>query len=358
MAQRHEISQQWRELRCADKLARFFKSTVRLNEQNSVCLKETVKSAIWKLEITVNRRPTPIILKIFKPPVIDQNLIELNMYRKAGSLLAEVMPTIFVVADSLYDGQSWVFMEYVPPFKGQVAFTPYHYERIIPSLAKLHARTINDRFYKNWALFSGWLPHYEVKEAFRERQQVKESLLVSLDEAMTHPELKQKLRPSYKLLTRIVQKGPTYFPEVIKAGKSILHNDLQTPNMGCHSISGKDWRIQFIDWEGAHFAPCWFDLYHLLGVFFAYRKDWRNKEESISRHCAKLYAAEMQKYGISFHEKPMKLYKMAYLQRILERSLYIQLQNGLSGHKPAYLLDGYLEKIKVWGKELGLHDGP
>lgn len=350
----NEIGQKWRELHCADKLVSHYGSSVKLNDQNMECLKETFKSSIWKLEVFVKEQAFPIILKIFKSPIESQALIELNMYRKSSGILPDLMPAILLVEERVNNEDVWVFMEYVPQIKGQLIFTPDHFDKIIPSLAKLHAKTYNDRFHQHSDLFADWLPLYHSNTAAIERQKIRNQTFGYLDKAMSIPELKKRLDSSYNFLQRILQKGPEYFPELIQAGSSIIHNDLQTPNIGCSDVGAESWNIKFIDWEGARFAPCWFDMFNLLGVFFAYRKDWRNEEEAVIQRCAHLYSAEMLKHGILFNVDPVRLYKMAYLQRVLERSLYLQLQWATEGQKPAYLLEGYLDKINNWGVELGL----
>ncbi|WP_054956227.1 phosphotransferase [Paenibacillus dakarensis] len=351
----HDISLKWRELHCADQFGPHFGSTVVLNDRNMECLKETVKSTIWKLEISAKDQTYPVILKIFKPPMIDQKLVELNMYRRVSSLIPDLMPAIYLVLEGINNDEVWVFMEFVPPIKGQVIFTPDHFDKIIPSLAKLHAQTYNDHFYNKWDIFEDWIPRYDSDSVSAERMKNHKQTIEYLDKAMESPELKEKLRPGYNDLQRILQRGPVYFPELIQAGKSIIHNDLQTPNMGCHNIAEESWNVKFLDWEGAGFSPCWFDMFNLIGVFFAYRKDWRSDENAVIERCAPLYAAEMLKYGITFDTDPVQLYKMAYLQRVLERSLYQQLHWKLDNVKPAFLLECYLEKIKIWGKELRLY---
>lgn len=350
----NEISKVWREAQCAEKFAGHFGNPVILDDLKMECMKETVKSTIWKLEITANEQRFPIILKIFKAPIANQDLIELNMYRRASSILSDLMPSIYSIEEGINGGDSWVFMEFVPQLKGQVIFTPDHFDKIIPALAKLHAQTHNDRFQLHADKFADWLPQYHSEASTKERMKINKETLEYLDKAMSRPELKVRLEPSYKILQGILVKGPLFFPELIQAGNSIIHNDLQTPNIGCSNVGEAIWNIKFIDWEGARFAPCWFDMFNLLGVFFAYRKDWRNEEEAVIQRCAHLYADEMGKHGIAFQEDPVRLYKMSYLQRVLEKSLYLQLHWATEGHKQPFLLEGYLEKIKGWGKELGL----
>ncbi len=351
----NEISLMWRELNCADKLAEHYGQPVILNDHQMENLKETTKSTIWKLEVTANQQSHPIILKIFKAPIIEQSLIELNMYRRASGILSGLMPNIHMVQEGLNGNDVWVFMEFVPQLKGQIIFTPDRFDNIIPTLAEFHARTYNERLYTQWEVFSDWLPLYHSESEKLERQKMNKKALDYLDIAMSRPELKERLDSNYMKVKSILLQGPEYFPELIQAGKSIIHSDLQTPNIGCSNVSEANWKIKFIDWEGARFAPCWFDMFNLIGVFFAYRKDWRNDEENVVTRCAHLYAAEMLKYGIDFQEDPVRLYKMAYLQRVLERSLCLQLEWAVVGNKQAFLLEGYLEKINVWGKELGLH---
>lgn len=349
------IGLKWREFHCADRLAEYFGGNVVLHDENMECLKETVKSAIWKLEIGASDQAHTIILKIFKAPVAGQDLVELNMYRNAGSILLDSMPQIYWIQEGVNGQEVWVLMEYVPQLKGKIQFTPDHFNKIIPALAKLHARTYNGRFYEHWDLFAEWLPRYHSDSAIMERQKTNGETLEYLDKAMKHPELKQVLQSSHHNLQSILLKGPEFFPELIQAGKSIIHNDLQTPNIGCGNVGEENWNIKFIDWEGARFAPCWFDMFNLIGVFFAYRKDLKSEEDAVIRRCAHLYAAEMEAHGIKFVEDPVRLYKMAYLQRVLERSVYLQLNWALEGRKQAFLLEGYLQKIEVWGKELGLY---
>lgn len=350
----NEISRLWRERLCAIKFTGHFGSIITLNDTNMECLKDTVKSTIWRLEVTANEQPHPIILKIFKAPIANQDLIELNMYRIASGILPDLMPNIYSIEEGINVGDCWVFMEFVPQLKGQVIFTPDHFDKIIPALARLHAQTYNDRFYQRSDLFADWLPQYDSEASIMERKKTNKETLEYLDKAMRRPDLKMRLESSYSMLQSILPNGPEFFPELIQAGKSIIHNDLQTPNIGCSNVAEDNWNIKFIDWEGARFAPCWFDMFNLAGVFFAYRKDWRHAEEAVIQRCAHLYADEMGKHGITFQEDPVRLYKMAYLQRVLEKSLYLQLHWATEGHKQSFLLEGYLEKIKGWGKELGL----
>ncbi|WP_128661037.1 phosphotransferase [Paenibacillus sp. 598K] len=349
-----EISLRWRELGCAERIGACMGSRIVLRDHEMACLKETINSAVWQLAIERDGRTEPLILKIFKAPITGSDLVELSMYRYATPLLGELMPEIYLVEMPSEGGEAWVFMEYVPQLKGQLIFTPDHFERIVPPLARLHALTHNERLAPYRQQFAEWLPIYTSEQGIADRKRVNEEMLVYLDQAMEQPALAERLKADEAMLRKVLAKGPDYFPELLGAGLSITHNDLQTPNIGCYDAAGAEWRIKLLDWEGARFAPCWFDLFNLIGVFFAYRRDWRKDEEVVSERISRLYASEMERHGILFKEDPVRLYKMAYVQRVLERSLHLQLQWGVHGTKPARLLENYVDKIRTWGRELGL----
>lgn len=245
-------------------------------------------------------------------------------------------------------------MEHGRPIKGQLTFTPNHFLQIIPSLAELHSRTYNDRYKANKSLFSGWLPHYLSDPLKQERMQTNEATKELLEQAMRIDRLKEIIHPSYAKIKKMLDRGPLVFQELVEAGQCVVHSDLQTANMFCDNIRKKSWEIRFIDWEGAKYAPCWFDMINMVGIFFAYRKDWRPHENTIVRRCVELYANEMKKRGIVFQSDPYKLYKMAYLQRIIEKSLYLQLNWEIYGIKKAVLLPVFLNKINQYGDELKL----
>lgn len=184
------------------------------------CLKETFKSAIWKLEITANGQKYPMILKIFKAPVNEQKLIELNMYRKATHILSDLIPNIYLIVEGMNGDDVWVFMEFVPQVKGQVIFTPDYFDRIIPSLAKLHALTYNDNFYSHWETFEEWLPLYDSPTSTQERQKTHQRTIEYLDKAMERPELKARLESSYVNVRTMLQKGPIIFPSFCRQVKA------------------------------------------------------------------------------------------------------------------------------------------
>lgn len=351
------IRRRWRKLLFADKFKLIFKDEVTLNHRNMTCLKDSYKSSVWKLELRTPQKSFPIILKIFKPlrRPRPESMIEKNIYRKAKKILQPFMPQIYMTKKYINGRDLWVFMEYIEPLKGQVQYHPGHFANIIPTLAKLHATTINSRFKQHEGIFSDWLPRFNSEEMINERARMNKETIHYLEQAMKKPELKAILQPYYVILRGLLRKGPEYFPEVSKAGMSIVHGDLHTENMACGNVKKKDWNLKFIDWEGAKFAPCWFDLVNLIGVFLAYRREWKDEEEEITRRSVQLYADEMRKNGVIFKTDPLKLYQMAYLKRILERSMYLQLSWAVTGKKEAKLLHVYLEKIKVLGKKLGLY---
>ncbi len=348
------IGRTWRKLHFSDQIGSVLKDSVSLSKKNRVCLKDSFKSSIWSLEARGKNKTYPILLKIIKPVNRTESLVELNMYRKAGKLLHGLMPDIYLIEKRVNENEWWVCMERSKPVKGQLVFTPHHFLNIIPSLAELHARTYNDNFNSHKSLFSDWLPVYQSAAMKRERVETNEKTKLLLEEAMHLPHLKEIIQPSYSIIKKLLRKGPMYFPEIIEAGQSIVHSDLQTANMCCSDLTKRNWSIKFIDWEGAKYAPCWFDMVNMIGIFFAYRKDWREHEQEIVGQCVQRYAREMKKRGIVWKLDPYKLYKMAFLQRILEKTLYLQLNWEVKGIKKGLLLPGMVNKINRWGKELKL----
>ncbi len=351
------IIRKWRQMHFENKFKSFYDGDVSLNQRKMECLKDSYKSSVWKLEVNVKKKCLPIILKIFKPlrRPRPESMVEKKIYRKAKKVLQPFMPQIYTTKKNVNGRDLWVFMEYVEPIKGRVKYNPDHFSNIIPTLAKLHASTMKEQWDKHSRIFEGWLPRYDSQEMIQERTRINKLTSYYLDEAMNIPALRKMLTPYYTLLQKLLKEGPEYFPEVTKAGMSIVHGDLHTANMACHNVDNKEWKLKLIDWEGAKFAPCWFDLVNLIGVFLAYRREWKHEEEAITERSVKLYADEMRKNGVDFGADPVKLYRKAYLKRVLERSLYLQLSWAVTGQKEAKLLPVHLEKIKHWGKGLDLY---
>lgn len=328
-----------------------------LNHRKMECLKDSYKSSIWKLVVHADSNSLPVILKISKQLKKErqESIVEKKIYRKATQVLQPFMPKVYLTKKNVSGRGLWVFMEYIEPLEGRVQYNPDHFDKIIPTLAKLHAITIDKRFLEQEHIFADWLPRHDSKEARKERMRLNELTRYYLDEAMKKKDLHTVIKPYYSLLQAVLKKGPEYFPEVRKAGCSIIHGDLHTANIVCRNVHQNEWDIKFIDWEGAKYAPCWYDLVNLIGVFLAYRKEWKDQEEEITHRCVHLYAEEMRKNGVVFHLDPVKLYEMAYLKKVLEKSLYLQLNWAVTGKKEAKLLTGYLEKIRVLGKKLDFY---
>lgn len=356
---RRLIRRSWRKLHLAESLALCFNEAVSLNRRKMKCLKDSYKSSIWKLELKLeaSQRRFPIILKISKQlrKKRPESIIEKKIARKARKVLQPFMPKIYLTKKNVNGHDLWVFMEYIEAIQGRVRYQPDHFAKIIPVLAKLHAATMNERFFQHERIFAGWLPRFDSAEMKRERIRLNKKTVHYLNKAMKISSLRSLLQPYDALLRRLLAKGPEYFPEVSREGLSIIHGDLNTANIVCHNVKKKKWEVKFIDWEGAKFAPCWFDLVNLIGIFLAYRREWADQEEEITRRSVKLYADEMKTHGVVFHTDPQKLYQMAYLKRILERSLYLQLNWAVTGKKEAKLLPVLLEKIKTLGKKLDLY---
>ncbi|MGM1048188.1 MAG: aminoglycoside phosphotransferase family protein [Bacillota bacterium] len=351
------IRRTWRKMKFSESFRFLSAKEITLNHRKMKCLKDSYKSSIWKLVIDADSKSLPVILKISKQLKEErpESSVEKKIYRKARKVLQPFMPKVYLTKKNVSGRDFWVFMEHIEPIKGRVQYNPDHFDKIIPTLAKLHATTVDKRFIQQEHLFAGWLPRFDSKEADEERVQLNESTLYYLDEAMKKKDLNTKIKPYYSLLQALLKKGPGYFPEVRKAGCCIIHGDLHTANIVCRNVNVNKWDIKFIDWEGAKYAPCWYDLVNLVGVFIAYRKEWKDQEEMITHRCVHLYANEMRKNGVVFNIDPVKLYEMAYLKKILEKSLYLQLNWAVTGKKEAKLLPSYLEKIKVLGKKLELY---
>jgi thiamine kinase-like enzyme len=350
------IRQKWQSMQCAEKFKALMKSDVSLNHDQMECLKDSYKSSIWRLEINVDHKRLPIILKVFKPmrKQRTESTVEKNMYRKARKLLQPFMPIIYMTKKNVNGHDLWVFMEHIEKIQGQIKFHPNHFEKIIPTLAKLHASTMNQATIPYKKVFDKWLPHYDSKEMVEERLEWKDKTSYYLDQALKIPKYKGIVEPYSSLLRRLLKKGPEYFPEVRRSGCCIVHSDLQLTNMACHNVKEKNWNIKFIDWEGGKYAPCWYDMVSLIGVYMAYKREWRDEEAAITERCVRLYAKEMAKNGVIFTIDPMKLYHMTYLQRILQRGLYLQLSWAVTGRKEPKLLKVYLEKIRTLSKVLSL----
>lgn len=343
----------WRKMDLSKSFQFFSDKEIRLKHRRMECLKDSYKSSIWKLVIAADSKRLPVILKISKELKDErpESTVEKNMYIKAIKWLKPFMPEVYLSKRNINGRDLWVFMEYIKPLKGRLQFHPDHFDKIIPTLARLHASTMNERFIEQEKLFSDWLPRYDSKEAREERKSLRESTLYYLNEAMKNHDLNMIIEPYNSLLLKIMERDEEYFPQVRLSGCCIIHGDLHTQNIVCPNVNKNEWSIKFIDWEGAKFAPCWFDLVNLIGVFLAYRQEWSSEEEAITERCVHLYANEMKKNGVIFHTDPMELYEKAFFKKILEKGLYLQLNWAVTGKKEAKLLQVYLDKIKnVWGK--------
>jgi Phosphotransferase enzyme family. len=353
-----QIHSVWRQRRWRRRLRSLLGKDVKLRPKRMTCLKDTFKSSVWRLDLKTPDGTFPVILKIFKPLKRKrrESLVEKKMYLSGSKALADFMPRILLARENVAGQSAWVFMERLTPLPELVQFHPDHFDRIIPTLAKLHACTFNEKFLDVAHRFASWLPHYLSEASKKERKRYNEKCKKYLELAMEKRDLHSLIAPRYDLLKTLLDKGPIYFPQVVVAGMSVVHSDLQIPNIAvCGTITpGKPWKIKFIDWEGARYAPCWFDMVNLVGIYLSYRTEWRHKEEQILSRTATLYASEMKKRGITFPLDPPTLMKMAFLQRILEKGLYLQLNWAVTGRKEAVLLSGFLQKIERWSRELRL----
>lgn len=356
MSSKKEILKQWKHFSWRDNFKELLGKEVELMEDHIECLKNSrEKTSVWKLLITDGIEVIPIVLKIYKLPLKENHNVEVNMYQKANKALNEFMPQVYWIEPDVNREEVWMFIEHVQPLRGQVKLVPKHFDNIIPTVAKFHATTFENRTIQHGDIFDPWLPNYDSKAMLLERSKHIEKTKGYLDLAMKDPRLRELVDPSYEVIQHILQKGPIFFPEIIESGQSLIHGDLHVHNISCQDVSkDQDWKIRLVDWESAKYASGWFDLVVLVEILIDFRKDWQKDAEDIRKHCAHLYSEEMKKYGITFQTDPLQLLKMTYLQRTLEKRLLNHLRRVLRGEK-SVLLEKYLQKIMLWGKELGLY---
>ncbi|HHY21147.1 MAG TPA: aminoglycoside phosphotransferase family protein [Bacilli bacterium] len=312
------------------------------------CLKHTNKSSIWRFNYEQDETKKTMIIKIYLSATKNRNRVELEMLTKASDSLKPFMAEVYFVEAN--EDEVWVFMEYVEQLRGQIKTTPELFAHIIPTIAKLHAKTLETN--KN---APPTIPRYDSKKLVHERMKDIEKTKKFLGKAMKHHELKKIVKPHDSKMQTILAKGPHFFPELLASPFSLIHGDLHFQNICCHNVADfPNWTIRFIDWETAKIAPGWFDMAVLVEILIDFRKDWHERAEEIRTHSVQLYTKEMKKYGIIFQTDPLKLYKMAYLQRTLEKGIYTHLRRELAGRE-GKLLQRYLEKVALWGNELQLY---
>ncbi|MFP7159757.1 phosphotransferase [Priestia aryabhattai] len=339
-----------KDLKIAEKLSYSIGEKVTIVPSEIKCLKSTKRSSIYKLLIQRQNSYHPIIFKVYNSKAY-KNEVEINIYKKAYPILKEFSPHIYLI--ETVENETWVFMEFVNQIRGQLTFSPSHFQYIIPSIAKLHGQTFESRFKKDKTIWKDWLPVYTSMR--KNRIKYMNQTIDLLHAAMKDNRTSHLIKPYYPSLIKLYNKGPDFFPELIENGSSITHGDLHMQNICSKNVNqNTPWNIQLIDWESAKYSPVWFDMIVLVELLLGFRKDWQPNAEKIRTQCVQIYVNEMKKYGITFKTNPMTLYKMAYLQRTLERGLHTQLRR-LADNREGELLSYHLEKISTWGKELGIY---
>ena len=348
----------WGALDLGTKFNAYLGKTVTLDKKNITCIKNTREiTSLWKLTVIDQDRmePFPICLKRYKSLEKENQQVEINIYKNANPLLSNFMPQVYSIESQVNGKEIWLLTEYLQLLKERIKITPAYFDYTIPMVAKLHALTFESRFELHQDVFHPWLPRYLSRYMADERMHHIESTKVILDEAMRHSRLREIIEPVNKPLQKMLQKGPIFFPELIEAGQSVIHGDLNIHNLGYRlTEKNKDAPVRFMDWESAKYAPCWFDIVVLVEIYIDFRHDWHKHAETIREHSVSLYVKEMQKYGVAFRTKPLHLFKMAYLQRALEKRLLNHLRRELRGER-SELLPRYVNKIATWGKERGLY---
>ncbi|MDX8361357.1 oxidoreductase family protein [Cytobacillus sp. IB215316] len=316
-------------------------------------LRASAKSVIYKLDISTEFGIQPIIFKRYIGSK-NRNTVEINLYEKALPFLKEFMPTIYATKSNIFDNETWMLIEYIEPLRGRIP-PPNHFDYIIPTIAKLHAHSYEQNFYDNIDLFNPWFPTFHSKKMKTRRQAKIQKTKLYLIDALHHKRLKKMIEPTHSMIQQILSESSLSFSELVKNGQCIVHGDLHLQNICCnHFHQNTNNHIQMIDWESSRFASGWFDINLLVERYLGLRNSEKNNDDSIRNHCVQLYTKEMNKRGISFQGDPMILYKMSYLQYVLETGLLVQLQKEFDGNK-GVLLTYYLDKVLIWGKELNLY---
>lgn len=345
------LSDHFNRLNIAEKLSDSMGERIEIDPAQMECLKATKRMSVYKLFLQTKTNQYPIILKTYNPEN-PKNKIEIHMYERTYHILKEFLPRIYHIEKS--NGETWIFMEFVHQLRGQILFTPKHFDYVIPTVAKLHAHTFEENFHKHQDIWKSWLPIYESSYMRKNRAKYIEKTIDFLDAGAKDELLMRIIKPYHKSLITLLHKGPDFFPELFENGSSITHGDLHMQNICSNNVRlDAPWYIQFIDWESAKYAPVWFDMVVLVEILLGFRTDWQSNAEEIRTHCVNMYTKEMEKYGIQFKMPPMHLYKMAYLQRTLEKGLHMQLRRAFD-NRGGELLPYHLGKIASWGSEFGL----
>ncbi|KZD29446.1 phosphotransferase [Bacillus cereus] len=347
-----ELAYYLKKFRISDKISYSMGQRVSIDSTNIECLKSTARTSIYKLFLRKKMKNYPIILKVYNSTSY-RNEVEIQVYKRAYPILKEFLPQIYYIEKK--GTETWVFMEFVQQVRGQITFSPKHLEHIIPTVAKLHAYTFEDNLKKYKNTWNEWLPIYESSKMRSGRSKYIGRTITFLDDAVKDDRLRETIKPYHQSLIKLLQKGPDFFSELFENGSSITHGDLHMQNICSNNVAlDAPWNIQFIDWESIKYGPVWFDMVVLVEILLGFRKDWQSNAEEIRTHCVNLYTKQMQKYGIEFKTAPIDLYKMAYLQRTLEKGLHTQLRRIFNNRSDCELLTYHLEKVSIWGEEFGL----
>ncbi|MGM0878442.1 MAG: hypothetical protein ACQEWV_28030 [Bacillota bacterium] len=185
-----------------------------------------------------------------------------------------------------------MFIEYYQPFlASQTKLLPKHLDQMIPTVAKFHALTFENRFLQDADIFDPWLPLNTSKSKMIRKSNSKITTMEYLDQAIKEPSLKDTVGPMYSTLQKILPKRPIFFPRILAAGLCLLHGDLHTHNICCKNPSDhQNWEVQLIYWESAKYAPCWNDLVVRFELLIDIREDWHKNADEIRSHCVHLYS--------------------------------------------------------------------
>ncbi|RST76314.1 hypothetical protein D4T97_005955 [Siminovitchia acidinfaciens] len=333
-----KIIENWGKWSLANKIP--IKPTRPLKEEDIGSIKEGSTRSVWMIDVPTSSGTFPVILKLYNGSKTFLKYYEWNVYKNLkDTRVSEFMPYFYDIQIDAENLEVWIFTEYLNVFGEKPKFKPADLYNITSSLARLHAKTFEHQPVAE--LIRRTVPEFQTERRNERLENIKGYLQQAKEDDFLKKVIEQYCPEIYELVERDLD-----FPEVIQSGKCLTHGDLHLGNI-CYDGQ----TIKFIDFGVATFSPCWLDVVKLVETILDNR--FEEKEREIRDKCIRIYLDQMQQRGISFSEDPNRLYRMAYLMRVLEKELRRNLQATLRGKRP-FVSQLVLKKISLFSNELHL----